>query len=128
MSQRKCFRDAAHNATPPPLPPITTHSRSRAQLKAHTAGSACWLLTMTGQHYSIIDDDRPALLHGSQTELDHERLLACVGITQVSQVGMLAVDDDRPLVVHHRDPRANTGLLSDHPPELIRALTARDHP
>ncbi|KAG8296545.1 hypothetical protein J6590_054361 [Homalodisca vitripennis] len=24
MSQRKCFRDAAHNATPPPLPPITT--------------------------------------------------------------------------------------------------------
>ncbi|KAG8316720.1 hypothetical protein J6590_043256 [Homalodisca vitripennis] len=34
MSQRKCFRDAAHNATPPPLPPITTHSRSRAQLKS----------------------------------------------------------------------------------------------
>ncbi|KAG8306772.1 hypothetical protein J6590_040209 [Homalodisca vitripennis] len=34
MSHRKCFRDAAHNATPPPLPPITTHSRSRAQLKS----------------------------------------------------------------------------------------------
>ncbi|KAG8270442.1 hypothetical protein J6590_085236 [Homalodisca vitripennis] len=34
MCHRKCFRDAAHNATPPPLPPITTHSRSRAQLKS----------------------------------------------------------------------------------------------
>ncbi|KAG8258856.1 hypothetical protein J6590_024173 [Homalodisca vitripennis] len=45
MSQRKCFRDAAHNATPPPLPPITTHSRSRAQLKSsnctrHASASA----------------------------------------------------------------------------------------
>ncbi|KAG8254521.1 hypothetical protein J6590_008978 [Homalodisca vitripennis] len=29
MSHRKCFRDAAHNATSPPLPPFTTHSRSR---------------------------------------------------------------------------------------------------
>ncbi|KAG8322043.1 hypothetical protein J6590_031307 [Homalodisca vitripennis] len=27
MSHMKCFRDAAHNATPPRLPPITTHSR-----------------------------------------------------------------------------------------------------
>ncbi|KAG8338262.1 hypothetical protein J6590_005804 [Homalodisca vitripennis] len=33
MSHRKCFRDAAHNATPSPLPLITTHSRSRSQLK-----------------------------------------------------------------------------------------------
>ncbi|KAG8266819.1 hypothetical protein J6590_062954 [Homalodisca vitripennis] len=40
MSHRKCFRDAAHNATPPPLPPITTHSRSRAQLKS----SNCMIL------------------------------------------------------------------------------------
>ncbi|KAG8256129.1 hypothetical protein J6590_076013 [Homalodisca vitripennis] len=34
MSHRKCFQDAAHNTTLPPLPPITTHSRSHAQLKS----------------------------------------------------------------------------------------------
>ncbi|KAG8296452.1 hypothetical protein J6590_056805 [Homalodisca vitripennis] len=33
MSHRKCFRNAAHNATPPPLPPITTHSRPHVQVK-----------------------------------------------------------------------------------------------
>ncbi|KAG8291745.1 hypothetical protein J6590_053604 [Homalodisca vitripennis] len=31
---RKCFRDAAHYATPPPVSAITTHSKSRAQLKS----------------------------------------------------------------------------------------------
>ncbi|KAG8251211.1 hypothetical protein J6590_084317 [Homalodisca vitripennis] len=33
MSHRKCFRDAAHNATPPPLPPITTHSKDTRTAK-----------------------------------------------------------------------------------------------
>ncbi|KAG8251019.1 hypothetical protein J6590_089489 [Homalodisca vitripennis] len=34
MSHRKCFRDAAHNAISPPVSEITTHSKSRTQLKS----------------------------------------------------------------------------------------------
>ncbi|KAG8263177.1 hypothetical protein J6590_038065 [Homalodisca vitripennis] len=40
MSHRKCFQDAAHNATPPPLMPITTHLRLIVSRWLSAAGSS----------------------------------------------------------------------------------------
>ncbi|KAG8306614.1 hypothetical protein J6590_043415 [Homalodisca vitripennis] len=65
MGHRKCFRDAAHNATTPPLPPITTHSRERTRPGAMRCNQICSGNRCGGQ-IGRVTESRRAIVRNDQ--------------------------------------------------------------